>query len=105
MRKTTIDDIFITSYEDLRSAVREFGFLPFFPCAVPGFSIEEHVAGDLWYDAADRDWKVWNWKGPLINDLNCAYGKFFGKKAVYVSREWFPDFANYRRNGYDFDAR
>ena len=41
----------------------------------------------------------------MINDLNCAYGKFFGKKAVYISKSWFPDFANYRRDGYDFDAR
>lgn len=24
---------------------------------------------------------------------------------MYVSAEWFPDFANYRRDGYDFDAR
>ena len=27
------------------------------------------------------------------------------KKAAYISPEWFPDFANYRRDGYDFDAR
>ena len=26
-------------------------------------------------------------------------------KAVFISRKWFPDFANYRREGYDFDAR
>ena len=26
-------------------------------------------------------------------------------KAGFISREWFPDFANYRRDGYDFDAR
>lgn len=26
-------------------------------------------------------------------------------EAAFVSREWFPDFANYRRDGYDFDAR
>ncbi len=24
---------------------------------------------------------------------------------MYVSAKWFPDFANYRRDGYDFDAR
>lgn len=33
------------------------------------------------------------------------YGKFFGKKSAFVSLEWFPVFANYRRDGYDFDAR
>ena len=34
-----------------------------------------------------------------------AYGKLFAKKAGLVSREWYPDLANYRRGGYDFDAR
>ena len=34
-----------------------------------------------------------------------AYGKLFSRKAGLVSREWYPDLANYRRNGYDFDAR
>ena len=100
----TIDDIYITSYDDLKEAVEELGFLPFFSGSVPGFSIEEHVASDLWY-SAEEGWQIWDWKGPLINDLQCAYGKFFEKKAVYISKDWFPDFANYRRDGYDFDAR
>ncbi len=34
-----------------------------------------------------------------------AYGKLFSKKAGLVSREWYSDLANYRRDGYDFDAR
>ena len=34
-----------------------------------------------------------------------AYGKFFDRKAGFISKEWFPYFANYRRDGYDFDAR
>ena len=101
----TINDINITSYSDLKTAVQELGFLPFFACSVPGFSIEEHVDNNLLYSSIDGDWKVWEWKGPMINDLNCAYGKFFEKKAVYISKDWFPDFANYRRDGYDFDAR
>lgn len=34
-----------------------------------------------------------------------AYGKFFGRKAGFISRAWFPHFANWRRDGYDFDSR
>ena len=30
-----------------------------------------------------------------------AYGKFFDRKAGFISREWLPVFANYRRDGYD----
>ncbi len=63
------------------------------------------MSQDAWYDSADGSWKVWEWKGPIIKETGCAYGKFFENKSVFISREWFPDFANYRRNGYDFDAR
>ena len=33
-----------------------------------------------------------------------AYGKFFNRNSGYISKDWFPIFANYRRNGYDYDA-
>ena len=78
------------------------GFLPLFTNSIPGFSIEEHVASSAWFDAEEG---VWEWKGPVIRETGCAYGKFFERKAAFISREWFPDFANYRRDGYDFDAR
>ena len=34
-----------------------------------------------------------------------AYGKFFGRKAGFISKAWFPHFANFRRDGYDYDSR
>ena len=98
-------DFSIQTKADLIGAINKFGFVPFFTNSIPGFSIEEHAAQDAWYDSADGSWKVWEWKGPVIKETGCAYGKFFENKAVFISREWFQDFANYRRNGYDFDAR
>lgn len=97
-------DFTIRSKQDMIDAVEAFGFLPFFAGSIPGFSIEEHAVPDVWYTAGD-EWKVWDWKGPVIRESGCAYGKFFEGKAVFISREWFPDFANWRRDGYDFDAR
>ena len=97
-----INDLYIRTIEDLENAVRELGFLPFFANSLTGFSIEEHVDPGIWFTGRDGPWE---WKGPVINELGCAYGKFFEKKAAYISPEWFPDFANYRRDGYDFDAR
>ena len=41
----------------------------------------------------------------MIRQTRCAYGKFFEKKAAFVSLDWFCELANYRRDGYDFDAR
>ncbi len=98
-------DFTVRTQKDMAEAVQAFGFLPLFAGSIPGFSIEEHAVRDVWYDAGSDEWPVWNWKGPVIRECGCAYGKFFENKAVFVSREWFPDLANFRRDGYDFDAR
>lgn len=96
-------DFTIRTMADLVNAVEAFGFLPLFSNSIPGFSIEEHVDPIAWFESGVDG--VWEWKGPVIRETGCAYGKFFEHKAAFVSREWFPDFANYRRDGYDFDAR
>lgn len=98
-------DFTIRSKADLIDAIEEYGFLPFFENSIRGFSIEEHVAPECWYDSVTDNWPVWEWKGPVIRETGCGYGKFFEKKACFISKAWFPDFANYRRDGYDFDAR
>ena len=95
-------DFHIKTKNDLKSAIRKYGFVPLFSNAIHGFSVEEHVAASAWFSGEEG---VWEWKGPVIKETGCAYGKFFDNKAVFVSRKWFPDFANYRRDGYDFDAR
>ena len=105
MKKLTYnDDFVIGSMDDLIDAIGEFGFVPFFANSIDGFSLEEHIADGCWYYGEDP-WEAWEWKGPVIQKTGCAYGKFIGNKAVWISPEWFSDFANYRRDGYDFDAR
>jgi len=92
----------IKTKDDLINAVQQIGILPLFQNSLPGFSVEEYVAPSAWFSDEPG---VWEWKDPVIQEADCAYGKFFEKKAAFISAEWFPDFANYRRDGYDFDAR
>ena len=96
-------DFLIRTERDMVEAVNAFGFVPLFENSIPGFSIEEHVAREAWFGSGQDG--VWEWKGPVIRDSGCAYGKFFERKAAFVSAEWFPDLANWRRDGYDFDSR
>ncbi len=93
----------LRSSDDLIAAVEQYGFLPFFRNEIHGFSVEELCPPELWF-ADDVD-GPWEWKGPAARSGKCLYGKLFNKKAGFVSREWIPDFANFRRDGYDFDAR
>ena len=94
-------NLYVRTFDDLASAVERFGFVPLFMNSIPGFSVEEHVAREAWFGSEPG---VWEWKGPVIRTTGCAYGKFFEHKACFVSRDWFLDLANYRRDGYDFDA-
>lgn len=88
--------------EELATLIDDIGFLPFFQSPVPGFSLKDCVSPQLWFP--DEGDGVWEWKGPVIRLTGGAYGKFFRGKAAFISRAWYPDFANYRRDGYDFDA-
>lgn len=92
----------ISSAEALADLVNDIGFLPFFRNEIPGFSLEDCAASDVWFPEHGEG--VWEWKGPVIRIADCAYGKFFQNRAGFISRKWFPDFANYRRNGYDMDV-
>ncbi|MCR4584147.1 MAG: hypothetical protein K5686_00340 [Lachnospiraceae bacterium] len=103
---TFSDNFKISSMQDLIDTIDELGFVPFFQNEIDGFSIEEHIGRGCWYtDGDDGFWPAWEWKGPVIRKMKCAYGKFLRNKAMYVSPKWFPDFADFRRDGYDFDAR
>ena len=62
--------------DELEALALERGLLPFFACDVPNCTIEDFTPS-----------------------------KLFNKQAGLVSRAWYPDLANYRRDGYDFDAR
>jgi len=65
--------------------------------------VEEHTAAeDWWTDDPERD--PWAWRQALASNTQVAYGKFFDKKAGFISEKWFPDFANYRRDGYDYEG-
>lgn len=88
---------------ELEALVQQMGFLPFFASAIPGFSIEDFTPSRYWFvEGVDGPWE---WRMEIARRGKVAYGKLFSKKAGLVSREWYPDLANYRRNGYDFDAR
>ena len=86
---------------DLIGLIQEIGFLPLLDSGIEGYSAEELADEECRYvhfPDGGWDWPLWKWKGPVITESPCVYGKFFDKKAGFVSRAWWPDFYNYRRS-------
>lgn len=86
---------------EMATYIGRMGFLPLLRVGAAGWSAEEAVDDDCLYTQLPDggwEWPLWEWKGPLLRETGCAYGKFFVGKAGFVSREWWPDFCNYRRS-------
>ena len=86
---------------ELIEFINHIGFLPLLRTNLSGWSAEEVMDEDCQYTALPDggwEWPLWEWKGTILKESECAYGKFFNKKAGFVSREWWPDFCNYRRS-------
>lgn len=93
------------SRKDLTDYINEIGFLPLFRTSnIKGFSVEEITAKDSWW-GANRGEDPWIWREEIAAEGEVAYGKFFSNKAGFVSKAWYPIFASFRRDGYDFDSR
>ena len=93
----------IHSCEQMMELIQQLGFLPLLASGISGYSAEEMADEECRYvvfSDGGWDWPLWKWKGIIINESDCVYGKFFNGKAGFISRTWWPDFYNYRRSIY-----
>ena len=91
----------IYSAAQLMNYIQQVGFLPLLESGIKGYSADAVVEEDCRYVTfpdGGWDWPLWKWKGEIITEGNCVYGKFFGGKAGFISKTWWPHFCNYRRS-------
>ncbi|HKL79768.1 MAG TPA: hypothetical protein VJ888_04950 [Mobilitalea sp.] len=94
----------IRTSKQLSEYINHIGFLPLFKNNIPGFSVEELTTADSWFSGRQGE-DPWGWREVVAGEREIAYGKLFCNRAGFISREWYPYFASYRRDGYDFDSR
>lgn len=102
MRKSST---ILHSCPELIDYINYIGFLPLLPMKVDGWSAEDVLDEDCRYTQLPDggwEWPLWKWKGEILQESGCAYGKFIDGKAVFISREWWPDFCNYRRSVFPY---
>ena len=92
----------IHSCAEIIDYINRIGILPLLPTAgLPEWSADSATDDDCHYTQLPDggwEWPLWEWKGAIIQDSGCAYGKLVGGKAAFVSREWWPDLCNHRRH-------
>lgn len=98
---------YIHSCPELMDCVRQVGFLPLLESGIQGFAAESLMAEECrftQFDDGSWEWPLWQWKGSVVREGGCVYGKFFAGKAGFVSREWWPDFSGWRRSQHPVPA-
>ena len=95
-----VPKITIDSQTAMEEAISTYGVMPFFHNPVKGFSIVEITEPGMLFGGNEGYDGCWEWKGPVIRERNSAYGKFFRRKAGFITLDLLPDFINYRRNKY-----
>ena len=86
----------LRSIEDLLNTVNEISFLPLLSNRIVGFSVEDNTPVDVWWTGKAKS-DPWEWRKIAAKHPDIAYGKFFDESTGFISKEWFPVFANYRR--------
>ena len=97
------DPTCLHTVDEATEYIKKVGFLPLFKNEIDGFSLEERTVPEYWW-SENAAVDPWIWREIIAERGEIAYGKFFNKKAGFISKEWIPYFLNYRRDGYDFDA-
>lgn len=105
----------IYSATGMMELIDKVGFLPLLDSGISGFSADAVVADDCGYVTFPEggwDWPMWKWKGQIVTEIPCMYGKFFNisaprktgryerGRAGYITKDWWADFCNYRRSKY-----
>jgi len=91
----------IHSCPELMECIQQVGFLPLLESGIPGFCAEALMAEECRFTEfpdGSWEWPLWQWKGPVIKEGRCVYGKFFAGKAGFISNDWWPDFYQWRRS-------
>lgn len=97
----------ILTIDQLIDYISQVGMLPLLNIGIEGWSADDVVDEECRYHTDPEEgweWKLWEWKGPILGETRCAYGKFFEKKAGFITQEWWPDFCNYRRSRNPYPA-
>lgn len=97
----TVSEEKIYNCPELIDYIEKTGVLPLLDMGIDNWSAEAVTDETCHYIVLSDggwEWPLWEWKGSILRESGCAYGKFIKRKATFISKELWPDFCNYRRS-------
>ncbi len=91
----------IRTLEQLEQAIDRIGFLPYAGSEKQSLFTLESMTDNVWFDGSETD--PWVWRAEIAKKGAQAYGKFFHRRAGFVSRRCIPAFIAVRRDSRSFD--
>ncbi|MEK4474963.1 hypothetical protein NSQ91_17220 [Paenibacillus sp. FSL R7-0048] len=80
----------VTTYGETAEIIANLGILPLAALIHGHPSLNGLTKPENWHTGTDLD--PWSWRAQFPGEGLAGYGKFIKKKAILVSREWFPAF-------------
>ncbi|QSF42520.1 AlkZ-related protein [Paenibacillus tianjinensis] len=81
----------VTTFEEMAGVIARLGILPLAQLIPEHPSVNGLTKAENWHTGSELD--PWAWRARFPGEGLAGYGKFIRKKAILVSREWFPAFA------------
>lgn len=86
----TYEEGSVTTFEEAAEIVERLGILPLASFIPEHPSLNGLTKPENWHTGTELD--PWSWRVRFPGEGLAGYGKFVKKKAILVSREWFPAF-------------
>ncbi|UJF31952.1 AlkZ-related protein [Paenibacillus hexagrammi] len=91
------------TYEEAIPLLKQIGILPLSSFIPEHPSLEAITEPSQWHNGLETD--PWLWRDRFAGDGIAAYGRFFAKKPVLISAEWFPLVKNLLEEPYTVEER
>ncbi|MDQ0195023.1 AlkZ-related protein [Paenibacillus wynnii] len=93
----------ITTYDEAANIISEIGILPLATLLPDHPSLNSLTKAENWHTGSELD--PWAWRARFPGEGIAAYGKFIKKKAILISKEWFPAYVAALGSGSTLEER
>lgn len=93
----------VTTYKEMSEVIAKLGIVPLASLIPEHPSLNGLTKAENWHTGSELD--PWGWRAQFPGEGLAYYGKFIKKKAILVSRDWFPAFVKAAGSAKELEER